>query len=532
MTENTLSAASLFEPAHQLNRLTEVRSPLYLLRARQTGQWGLAGAEEQNLLSSIDPQEISHIGTLPAIYPEWLGSQSFLARHQTRFPYIVGEMANGIATAEMVIAAVNAGMMGFFGAAGLVPERVEASIHKIQQALTPQQINWGANLIHSPNEPAIEAAVVALYLKLGVRRVSASAYMSLSPHIVHYACKGLRTDPQGRIIRQNYILAKISRAEVAQQFMSPAPANILQSLLEQGLITQQEAQLAAHIPVATDFTVESDSGGHTDNRPLGSLFPRIQMLRETLQAKYRYPEPIHLGAAGGLGSPSAVAAAFAMGADYVLTGSINQSAVEAGLCEAGRAMLAKADIADVTMAPAADMFELGVKLQVLKRGSLFAPRASKLYELYTRYDSIEAIPDKEKAQLEQQIFKCSLAEIWAQTERYFSARDHSQVERALRDAKHKMALIFRWYLGQSSRWAIQGEPTRCADYQIWCGPAMGAFNEWVKGSSLDAIENRTVAQIGLNLMEGAAVMSRAQQCRSMGMPLPTAAFTFKPRILK
>ena len=48
-----------------------------------------------------------------------------------------------------------------------------------------------------------------------------------------------------------------------------------------------------------------------------------------------------------------------------------------------------------------------------------------------------------------------------------------------------MALVFRWYLGQSSRWANAGEPTRKLDYQVWCGPAMGAFNEWAKGSFLE-----------------------------------------------
>ncbi len=42
---------------------------------------------------------------LTPIYPEWLGDRGFLDTHAVRFPYIVGEMARGIATAEMVIAA-------------------------------------------------------------------------------------------------------------------------------------------------------------------------------------------------------------------------------------------------------------------------------------------------------------------------------------------------------------------------------------------------------------------------------------------
>src|SRR5207244_4995052 len=127
------------------------------------------------------------------------------------------------------------------------------------------------------------------------------------------------------------------------------------------------------------------SGGHTDNRPLGALFPTIFRLAEQLHVKYRYATKVRIGAAGGLGTPISVASAFALSSAYVLTGSINQSAIESGLSEEGRFMLAQAQIADVMMAPAADMFELGVKLQVLKRGSLFASRANKLYEVYCKY---------------------------------------------------------------------------------------------------------------------------------------------------
>ena len=56
----------------------------------------------------------------------------------------------------------------------------------------------------------------------------------------------------------------------------------------------------------------------------------------------------------------------------MLTGSVNQASVESGMSDAGRALLAKAQLADVVMAPAADMFQMGVKVQVLKRGTLLA----------------------------------------------------------------------------------------------------------------------------------------------------------------
>ena len=94
-----------------------------------------------------------------------------------------------------------------------------------------------------------------------------------------------------------------------------------------------------------------------------------------------------------------------------------------------------------------------------------------------------------------------------------------------------MALIFRWYLGSSSRWAVEGDTTRRTDYQLWCGPAVGAFNRWTAGSFLAEAGERSVTQIALNLLEGAAVVTRAHQARTYGVPVPAGAFTFVPRRL-
>ena len=102
--------------------------------------------------------------------------------------------------------------------------------------------------------------------------------------------------------------------------------------------------------------------------------------------------PPRVGAAGGISTPWSAAAAFAMGASYVVVGSVNQSCVESGTSDAVRKMLAQAQQADIAMAPAADMFEMGVKVQVLKRGTMFAMRAAKLLEFYRAHDAIDRIP--------------------------------------------------------------------------------------------------------------------------------------------
>ncbi len=171
-----------------------------------------------------------------------------------------------------------------------------------------------------------------------------------------------------------------------------------------------------------------------------------------------------------------------MGAAYIVTGTVNQACRESGSSDLVRNMLANAEQADVTMAPAVDMFEMGVKLQVLKRGTMFAMRGNKLYDIYKEYDSIDAIPAVERERLEKTVFKMSLEDVWDTTKAFFNERDPAEISKAEQNPKHKMALIFRWYLGLSSRWANAGVEDRQVDYQIWCGPAMGAFNEWTRDS--------------------------------------------------
>lgn len=462
----------------------------------------------------------------PALPPENLGDASFRADHHLKYAYVAGAMANGIGSVEIVEAMARAGMLGFFGAAGLSLQRIEAAIDRLQaHELQPV----GFNLIHSPNEPRHEADTVALYLKRGVRLVEASAYLALTPPVVRYRVTGLKRGPDGQVVAPNRIVAKVSRVEVATRFFSPPPEKILRELVAANQITAQEAELAAEIPVAQDLTAEADSGGHTDNRPLIALLPTMLVLRDQLQQQFGDRIRLRVGAAGGLATPQGIAAAFALGAAYVLTGSINQACVESGSSDITRKMLAEAGQADVIMAPAADMFEMGVKVQVLKRGTLFAMRAAKLFELYRTCASIEAIPAVERVRLEKELFRVPVEAIWSECETFWKARDPAQLERAGRDPKHKMALVFRWYLGMSSRWANAGEPSRQVDYQVWCGPAMGAFNEWTKGSFLANPANRKVAVVARNLMHGAAVETRAHILTCQGVSLPPEVTRIVPR---
>lgn len=500
--------------------LYNLAQPLYVVN--NSGQIGVTHDGREDAAGVLPL-----VGAVAAIDPADLGDPTFRQAYNVRYTLASGAMANSIASVELVEAMGKAQLMSSYGAAGVVGARLEDAIQRIQAALPSGP--YAFNLIHSPSEEAMERRAVELYLQYGVTNVEASAFLDLTPHVVRYRAAGLSLNPDGSINIKNRIIAKISRREVATKFMEPAPERLLRPLVDAGFITAQQAELAKRVPVADDVTVEADSGGHTDNRPLVSVLPSIISLRDELQAKHNFAVPVRVGAAGGIGTPSSALAAFMMGAAYVVTGSINQSCIEAGASEHTKKLLSQADIADVMMAPAADMFEMGVKVQLLKRGTMFPMRAQRLYELYRQYNSIDDIPADEREKLEKQVLKRPMEDIWQDTVKYFMERDPEQIHRASDNPKRKMALIFRWYLGLSSRWSNAGEKGREADYQIWCGPSMGAFNSWAAGTYLQQPENRRVADVSQHIMRGAAYLYRIQSLRLQGVQFAPAYANYVPK---
>ena len=509
------------------NAVGDLSRPLFMVDV--DGRLGVArdGTATLGKPASSQAGEYPLVGWSAAQPLDGLGDPGFRADHGLQYAYVCGAMANGITSASMVIAAGKAGMIGFFGAGGLSIDRIAAAIDTIQEQLGHRP--YGFNLIHSPNDMALEQKTVDLYIAKGVHLVSASAYLDLTMPLVQYRVHGIHRDGQGRVVCPNRIIAKVSREEVARRFFSPPPEKHLQRLVDQGSITADQAALARQLPMAQDLTAEADSGGHTDNRPALCLFPTMLALREEMLRHHHYDRPLRVGLAGGIATPESAAAAFAMGAAYILTGSVNQACVEADTSDQVKKMLAEARQADIIMAPAADMFEMGVKVQVLKRGTMFSMRGAKLYDIYRNYDCFDDVPQDQRKQVEEALLKCPFDQEWQNTRAFFMQRDPLQVERAERDPKHKMALVFRSYLGRASLWAKHGDAGRTIDYQIWCGPAMGAFNEWVRGSFLESPRNRKVVTVAMNLLYGAAVLTRLNHLRSQGVNLPLDAQMTAPK---
>ena len=434
-----------------------------------------------------------------------LGSKEFKAEYNLKYAYLTGGMYKGIASKELVVRMGKAGLMGFFGSGGLELHQVEAALQEIRTELGNGQA-YGMNLVANPTDLEPEEKLVDLYLQYGITRIEAAAYMQMTPALVRYRAKGLTGDSPHTAASTHKIIAKVSRPEVAEQFLSPAPERIVKKLLDAGKITQPEANLLGKMPMADALCVEADSGGHTDQGMPYALMPAMITLRDEMIKKYGYSQRVYVGAAGGIGTPEAAAAAFILGADFILTGSINQCSVEAGTSDPVKDMLQDINVQDTDYAPAGDMFEMGAKVQVLKKGVFFPARANKLYDLYRFHNSLEEIDEKTRKQLQERYFKRSFEEIYQDVRDFYPPEE---IERAERNPKYKMALIFKWYFGYTTRLALEGNTEQKVDFQVHCGPALGAFNQWVKGTPLENWRNRRVDEMAEKLMkETADVLNR------------------------
>jgi trans-AT polyketide synthase, acyltransferase and oxidoreductase domains len=434
--------------------------------------------------------------TVADISPGALGSAEYRADYGVAYAYAAGSMYRGIASKELVVAMGKAGLIGYLGTGGLALGEIESAIVHIQRELCSGEA-YGVNLLSSPQNPKLEEDSVDLYLRHGVQNLEAASFMVLSPALVRYRIMGLTRDGNGGVLARNRIMAKVSRPEVAEAFLRPAPERITKHLLERRHITREQAALAERMPVADDLCVEADSGGHTDQGVAYAITPAIALLRDRISAEYGYTKRIRVGAAGGIGAPAAAAAAFMLGADFILTGSINQCTVEAGTSDAAKDLLEGLDVQDFEYAPAGDLFEFGARVQVVKKGLFFPARANKLYDLYRFHESLDAIDVKTREQLEATYFRKSLAAVYEDVKAYYPAADIAKAEAV---PKYKMALIFKWYFGHSTRLALSGAKENKLDYQVHSGPALGAFNQWVKGTRLERWKQRSGGEIGRFLM--------------------------------
>lgn len=402
-----------------------------------------------------------------------LGAATFRERYGLRRAYLLGALYGGISGREMLGAAAKAGLLGFLGTGGLPLDDVDGRLRDLAGELGLGG-SFGVNLLYRHGAPEEESALVDLLLRHGVDLVEASGFPLITPALVRFRLKG------GRII------AKVSRTDVAAEFLAPPPERLVARLLEAGEVTAEEARAAAGRPMADDLCVEADGGWLSGTADLLTLLPAVLRLRDTTATG---GHRVHVGCAGGIGTPEAAGAAFLLGAEFVLTGSVNQCSVEAATSAEVKDILQEAREYDVDTAPWAELFDLGVQARYLKRGLFFPARASRLHELWRRHGSLAELDDETRSQV---------------LDRYLGGEAPAPAAVGS-TPEQQLAAVFRGYFTRGFRLAVSGDQRSRVDYLVHCGPAMGAFNQVVADTELHPWRARTVEAIADTLMDGAAV---------------------------
>ena len=391
-------------------------------------------------------------------------------------------------------------LLSFLSVGGRPLNDIEADIKWLKQKASG---SWGVNYIHHFNQPEKEMKLMQLLLRYNITLIEASSFMSITKELVQYRVSGLEK-VGNKTHCHHHIIAKLSHPKVSEAFLSPPPKKYLTELLNEGAISSQQATLATSIPMADAITIEGDSGGHTSQGLSLAIFPTLHAFKNTIETQHNYTQDIFIGLGGGIGTPHAINAAFSLGADYVMSGSINQCTLEAATSSLVKELLCEASIQDFSYAPAGDMFEIGAKVHVYKKGILFPVRANHLYQLYQHYNNIEDIPSSVKARLENDYFQAPLTTVWEEIERYSLKKNHNNHSHTLH-SKRKMALIFKTYFRNSSQYAIKGMEKEKLNFQIHSSPAIAAFNQWAKMSPLNDWKKRSVSDISLRLLESASL---------------------------
>jgi len=460
------------------NEIIETTAPLKLIQ----------NPPQKNLAEPVAPKCVHSIE---------LGSKHFLKHHQVKYPYVVGSMGQGISSEKLVIKMANSGFLAFLGSEGLDINEVETLITSCKAALQTEQ-SYGINFHYLPGHEKHQKQLIDLCIEHKVPCLEVSGLDHISLELIKYRAKGLKRS-NDQILIQNKIFLKTSKPEIASMFMQSAPLHILDKLLSEKDITPDEHFMAQTVPVVDDICVTGAGAWKTDQANLLVKLPEIIRLRD--QRRNSLSHPVRVGCGGGIGTPESVAAVFMLGADFILTGSINQCTVEANTSKHTKKILSELSSEDTCYVPDGDMLESSSAVQVVRKGLYFPARAQKLYDLYRLHNSLDEISLHDKKQVEKHFFNRSFESIFQEL---IDTENSQEIKKANENRKYKMAKIFKWYFKYTQKLSLDGKQQEQDNYQIYCGPALGAFNQWVSGSSLAHWQNRYVDEIAIKLLNAAS----------------------------
>lgn len=248
-----------------------------------------------------------------------------------RLPVLAAPMAGGPGTAGLVIAAAQAGSLGFVAAGYKTPQEVAAQLDAVQAAGVPCGVN-----LFSPNPEPVDQAAFRRYADL--MRAEADRYHIALPE------GGAVTDDDRWHDKIDLLLARPVPL-VSFTFGLP-PARDLRALrrtgalLIQTITTPAEAAAAAQAGLDAVAVQSTSAGGHSATftpRQPGPALPAAELV-----AAVRQVTTLPVLAAGGIATSADVAAVLRSGADAVAVGTVLLLSDEAGTSATHRAALTDA----------------------------------------------------------------------------------------------------------------------------------------------------------------------------------------------
>jgi trans-AT polyketide synthase/acyltransferase/oxidoreductase domain-containing protein len=418
-----------------------------------------------------------------------LGSAAFRRAHGLDHAYV----AQGLRRPQAVSRAAAAGLLGVLETEDTPPEEVRRALAMLRAELPP----GAPYAVAAPADPTAADAVADLARETGVPILVVAAGAAERPAVVRFRLAGAGLPGAG-----GQVMARLARVEAAAPFLAPPAPEVTAQLIAAGAVSPAQAAAASRAPLASALIADGEASLAAGGPPVEILAPVL--VRMCLDAARAQPGslPLAVGACGEIGTPHAIAAAFALGAGFVVTTAVNACGPESGFPESVQQALQALDLHDSGYAPTADGFETGGRALVMARGGLFHARANRLHEIWRRYGAWDDAPAEVRGQLERHV-----------APEGFEAACRAIAGAATASPKARMAAVFKRYLRETAAWARAADPAHRADYQVRVGPGLAAFNRWAAGGELEAWPARRVDRVGRQLMDAAAALVQA-------LPLP------------
>ncbi|MGY0236825.1 hypothetical protein [Longispora urticae] len=248
-------------------------------------------------------------------YTVALGSAAFRADYGVRYSYLAGALPSAVTSVDLCLRLGKAGLLGFYGAEHMPLAAVVAALDELRDTPFGMELPAGR-----------ESELVDRYLDAGVRCVDATGYTEPTPDLLRYR---FSAGPR-------QLLVNVASPAAALPFLLPPESAAWTGPDPESAAwagpdpAPRPGSVAPGLPVATDIAVLGGNVAH---------------LLALVRLRDRLGSPTRIGYGGGLGTREGVAAAFVLGADFVVAGSVNHPTPEAGATDEVRDALAALDVA-------------------------------------------------------------------------------------------------------------------------------------------------------------------------------------------